>query len=188
MPRCQISERPAPDSGPHQPQGWQPNRRRHPSHLTVAPLADRQPQPAGRNAPPFANRWSARPKLRWLDQLNPCRPRHPIPQRYSAPQPRQGCFPGLSLNLDKIGLFKLVARICNLVLQRPIIGQDDQPLTVIIEPTRGIYSRPIDIIPERRPSIFIRKLTQNLERFIEEDDGQAVPSLPFTPSRGARSD
>lgn len=64
------------------------------------------------------------------------------------------------------------------MLEPAVVSQKHKTLGVVIQAPGGVYARLTDKRGERCPSLIISKLTERVERFIEQNEGCHDRSLP----------
>ena len=125
----------------HKPQCRMADRGRHAAHLAVFAFGKRDLKPGGRNIFTKADRRCARWKF-WLflQEPRPAGLGPPIPENDPLGQEGYGLRVGKPLHLRPISPRAPEARFAETTLETPIIGENQQPLAVPIEPAAGIDS------------------------------------------------
>jgi D-arginine dehydrogenase len=148
--RRQPVERPVSDLPAHEAQGRVADGGGHPADLPVAPLAQGQADPAIGHALAKAHRRVARPERGRIDPFGPRGQGHPVVEAHPARKRiERGCV-GLALDLHEVGLGGLEARVGDAGLKPPVVGQQEQPLAVAVEPPGRIDAGPVHIVGQRR--------------------------------------
>ena len=89
--------------------------------------------------------------------------------------------PGNPLDLGEIGLGVLVARVGQAMGERPVVGQQEQPLAVAVEPADRVDPGDRHEVLERRPPALVGELgedVEGLEEFIVAEGRRGRPRLP----------
>jgi len=74
-----------------------------------------------------------------------------------------------TLNLRPIGLYKSVARLTNLRLELAVVGQQEEPFAIVIEPAGRVDILVRDELGQGASTIVVAELTEYLVRLIEQD-------------------
>jgi predicted deacylase len=140
--RLQALQRQRADGDAHQAQRGMPDRCRHVPNLAFAALTQHDAQPACGDRLAMADRRRARGQL-WLmrQQLHLSRGSDLALDFHAGAQTRQCRRVGHALGLDEIGLGQHVIWMGQAMRQRPVIGQQQQALTVKVEPTGSVDVR-----------------------------------------------
>lgn len=124
FPRRQALNIPIRNTPPHQPERRKSDMCRHPSHLPVTPLGNRNPQPPVRHRLAKPNRRIALPKGRGIDQRHLGWSRWAIFQRHAAAKRLHVLGRGITLNLDQIRFLRICLWRRDPRLQTPIVCQN----------------------------------------------------------------
>ncbi len=123
------------DGDAHQAQGRMAGGRGHVADLPLLALVQHDPQPRGRDGGPVADGDAARRQIRFHgQQLDPGRGQQLTLHGHARPQRGQGFGRGDVFHLDEIDLGQLVARVGQPVGQVAVVGEQQQPLAVVIQP------------------------------------------------------
>jgi hypothetical protein len=146
-----------------------PDCRGHAPHLAIPAFLQFHFQPAVRDVLAHPDRRIAGPQFRCgREKLRPRRAGAPVAQVDAPAQRLQRPFVGHALDLRPIGFPETVTRIAEARLQRPMVGEQQQALAVVIEPAGRINARNADKITQRGASRYGRELAQHLERLVEQ--------------------
>lgn len=157
------------------------NGRRHPAYLPVSPFPDRQLEPAVGHALAESYRRIAGPKGGSGNALDLGRPGQAVFQMDALPQRHETRLFGIAFDLHEIGLQHLELGISDPRLQSAVVGEQEQPLAIEIEPPRRINAWQVDEIRQRsagRSRASIRKLAKHAIWFVEQDQPRHGSSLP----------
>ena len=170
FPRRQAVERPRADSDAHQPQGRMTNGGRHAADLPVAAFRERDLQPRGRHVAPKTYGRLARPEpVRLVDSPRSGRRRDAVLELHTAAQESERRGVRYALDLGEIGLLRPATRIGDPLLQRAVVGQEQQTLAVVVEPTCGIDVLRRHEIGECAPALSGGELAEHVEGLVEGD-------------------
>ena len=167
----QTRHGPVADAPPDQPQRGVVDRGGHAADLAVAAFADRYLQPAIGDARADPDRRHARPEVGGGDPLDVGAGRA-ILQQDAAPQPIERVLAGIALDLHEIGLGQLELRVRDPRLEATVVGQQQQPFAIAVEPPRRIDARHIDELRQRRArarTVHVGELAEDVVRFVEQD-------------------
>ena len=107
----------------------------HAANLAVSALAEADLEPAIRHRFAVTDRGIARPEAgRLIDDLRACGPSAAILEIEAALEGLQRCLIGVALNLRPIGLCHLVPGVGDARLKLSVIGEQEKPLAVAVEP------------------------------------------------------
>jgi hypothetical protein len=175
------------------------DRRGHAADLAVAAFADRDAQPAIGDARADADRRDARPEIGRGDPFDVGGAGGAVLQHDALPQPVERGLVGLALDLHEIGLGQLELRIRDPRLEATVVGQQQQPFAVPIQPPRRIDPAHVDELRQRRArrgGARVGELAEDVVGFVEEDQaghGRALEGLSArfdrnsSPARGGGS-
>jgi len=159
-----------PNGGAHESQCRMTHRRRHAPHLTVASLGEDDLDPAGGNEAAKAHRRLARPERRLGDATRLRRTGAGAVEQHAAAQLLQCVVGDFAVHLHPVGFGQLVSRITELMLQPPVIGEQEQPFAVSIEPAGCIHARCLDVVGKGRSTFPVGELREDPIRFVEQDE------------------
>lgn len=169
--RCQTRQRPVSDAPPDQPQRRVVNRGGHAADLAVAAFADGYLQPAIGDARADPDRRHARPEVGRVDPLDVGAGRAVL-QHDALSQPVERGGIGIALDLHEIGFRQLELRVRDPRLETTVVGQQQQPFAIAVEPPRRIDARHIDELRQRRArgrTVHVGELAEHVIRFVEQD-------------------
>ncbi len=86
-----------------------------------------------------AHRGIARPQHRFGNDAHLRRSGVPVIEVHAVPQPVKRFLSGRAFHLHPIGLGQFVFRIGDTGLQNTIVGQQQQPLAIVVEPASGAH-------------------------------------------------
>jgi len=144
----------------------------HPADLAVAAFADRDPQPAIGDARAHADRRHARPEVGRVDPFDLGGAGGAVLQYDAVAQGIERGLARLALDLNEIGLGQLELRIRDPRLEATVVGQQQQPLAVPIQPPRRIDARHRDELRQRCARggrLLVGELAEDVIGFVEED-------------------
>jgi len=144
----------------------------HPADLAVAAFADRDPQPAIGDARADADRGHARPEIGCGDPFDLGGAGGAVLQHDAVAQGIERGLARLALDVHEIGLGQLELRIRDPRLEATVVGQQQQPLAVPIEPPRRIDAGHLDELRQRRARrrrLLVGELAEDVIGFVEED-------------------
>jgi hypothetical protein len=123
------------DGHAHESQRRKPDRCGHAPHLAIATLAEVELDPARCDRSAMADRWLARPEARLVRQESHTRGAGRTIGKTHPPLERgeRRCA-DLALDLHQIAFLDAVRRIREAGLQPAVVGEEEQPLAVEIEP------------------------------------------------------
>jgi hypothetical protein len=98
----------------------------HPAHLSIAPFPDRDLDEAVAVAPPL------------VDEDDVGRHRAMAVERDARPEPLQRLFVWHARYLGLVGALDSMTRVRELRGELAIVGQQEQPLGVVVEPADGV--------------------------------------------------
>ena len=131
----------------------------HAAHLAIAPFANRDREHAVSIGPPFVQQ-------RHVGGQRPA----PV-ERDAAAQALDGLVIGHRLHVRLVGALHAVARMRQLRREIAVVGQEQQPLGVVVEATHGI-----DVLPDAakqidhcRPPLWIGSRGDVTRRLVEQD-------------------
>ena len=172
------------DAGPHETAHGVPDRLAHPAHLPVAAFRQREAQPAVGYILAVADWHRARRQIGGLRQelhlRGACPPAfdvHPIPQGL------QRRRIGDALHLHEVRARMGIARGHQARFERVVIGQKEQALTVIIQPSGGVDLRHVDIIGQRGAAFPVGELGQDVVGFPESKDRHQTAAASIAKNR-----
>lgn len=171
FPWGQACHAPRADAPAHQSQGRVAYRSGHAPHLTVAPLTNHQFDPTGRDAGAVADRWVARPQLRFGHQACLGRGGYAVIELHPLAQGLQGGLGWLAFHLYPVGLGQLVARMADKVLQVAIIREQHQSFAVAIQSPGRIDTVQRHAVGEGGAAGRVGELWQHTVGLVDEDDG-----------------
>jgi len=142
----EIFEREEPDFRTNEPQGGKADRGRHTANLTVAAFCKRQLKPGGRDIRAMANRRVTRRERGFRDSAGEAWLRYVIADCDADSELAERFVGDQALHLDLISTGMREARISKTMLQRAVIGEQEQSFTVQIETPSGIDVWDIHIV------------------------------------------
>lgn len=152
---------------------------RHSPDLAVLSFAQNDFQPSGGDGHPIPNRHPSLPKtLRHRDTIDLTRPGHKITKIDPRRELLQGSIIRDPFNLDPVTLRELVAWVCNLGLQRPIVGKNYQSFGVGVEATSSIDLGHRQVTSQCGPPGRIGKLGQHPVGLVEKDEAAQLGQPP----------
>ena len=167
--------------------GW-PTARRHSADLAIAPLADRQAQPGGRDVLAEPDRHgSIGQRGRFGQQFDLGRASPAVIQDDTSAQRLECRRIGGPLDLDQIGLGMLEPRVGEAMRQSSIVGQEQQAFAVTIEPAGRIDPLDRDEFFERESVAGVAELAQDVVGLEEGDGAGRQVQSPGRPVSGFRS-
>ena len=142
----------------------------HTPNLSVQSFAQRHLQPGSRHIFAEADRHGTIRQL-WnvAQQPNFSRSGFLAVQRNTVPQLPQGLLARDTFNLREIHFRQLMQRVCDMMRQRTVRRQQQQPFTIQIEATSCIDPRQIDIVRQCRPSLWVGKAGQHPVGLVERN-------------------
>jgi len=160
------------DRHAHESQGRKPDRRGHAPHLAVATLAEVELEPPRRDCGAIADRWLARPEARLVRQESRTRGAgRAIGKTHPALERGERRRADLALDLHQVALLDAVRRVGEARQQAAVVGEEEQPLTVEIEPADRPQAWQRKVVRQTGPTGRIgREPGQYPERLIEEDE------------------
>jgi len=158
------------DRHTHQPQGRKTDSRGHAPHLAVATLGDGELDPGGRDVAAHADGRIAWPQFWFRNEANVRRAGAAIVEWHAAAQFFQRLCTRRAFDLRPIGLGQFVFRFGNAGLQGPIVGEQQQALAVVVEPSGRAHLRHRNEIGECAPAFLVGELAQDIEWFVEQDE------------------
>jgi hypothetical protein len=177
-----------PDAHAHESQRRQSHGRRHAAHLAIASLADFQFEPIGGQLRPIPYRRIARPQRRLRDKApRTGRAGNAVVEQHTVLEFADRVGGHEAVHLRPIHFFHRVARIRDARLQSTVIGQQQEPLAVVIESPGRMKIGRAQVIRERGAILLGRETRQNAVRLVEEQQShrRRVAQLPC--SRGTCS-
>jgi hypothetical protein len=69
-----------------------------------------------------------------------------------------------------------VARIGEPVREGAVVGEEQQPLGIAVEPSRGVDAGDVDVVGERATPCAVGELAQDVVRLVEEDQRRLATS------------
>lgn len=144
----------------------------HPADLAVAAFADRDAQPAIGDARAHADRGDARPEVECVDPFDLGGAGGAVLQHDAVAQGVERGLARLAFDLHEIGLGQLELGIRDPRLEATVVGQQQQPLAVPIEPPRRIDAGHVDELRQRRARrrrLLVGELAEDVIGFVEED-------------------
>jgi hypothetical protein len=140
----------------------------HPAHLAVSTFGQLQLQPGGRDRGTKADRWKARPQIRrFIDSPDFGGAGHAVAQRDTVHQTAQHLIVGETFNLRPVSFDEAMLRVSDLRLPGSVVGEEQQPFTVGVEPASSVNIGDIDKIRQRRTSAIASELAQDTVGFME---------------------
>ncbi len=133
----------------------------HPPHLPVASLDDFDLQPAGGDLLALANGRIARPHRRFIHDARPGGQGHAVIELHSGAQGSQLLFARDPFHLHPVGLGGLLPWLGEARLQLAVVGEQQQPLAVAIEPPCGVDAGFPDVILEGLPARLVGELAEH---------------------------
>ena len=109
-----------------------------------------------------------------LEQLDLGGTRRAVAQHDPAPERLEGLGIGNPLDLDEIRPGVLVPRVGEPVGQRAVVGQEEQPFAVAIEPADRVDARDAHEVLEGRPALGVGELAEDVVGL--EEGEVAVPA------------
>jgi len=140
----------------------------HASYLAVAPLAQRDLDPAVGDRFARADRRIPRPEGRRLDPPRPGRASAPVAQRQAVAQLLQGLVIRHALKLRPVGFPGGAARIAEARLQGAVVGQQEQALAVVVQAASRIDPRHRDEVGEGLLPLGRTELADHAEGLVEQ--------------------
>ncbi len=172
------------DRDPHQAQRGITDGSRHATHLAVAPLGDGDLEPARRDRLAVTDRWIARPKTGLSAAPDLCRSRSAAIENDAAPQLGERRVRRYPLDLHPIGFGQLEARIRESLLQSAVVGEQQQPFAVAVQPPGRVDPRNRDKPRQGSARLAIGELAQHAVGFVQRDEPRAGGSARM---RGAKN-
>ncbi len=168
--RLQAVQAPRTHSITNQAQGRESRGGGHAPYLTVAALGDGQGQPAGGDAGPVAYRWLPGPEVGLGHLAGLGRGGQAVLELQALPEPLEGHLADFPFHLHPVGLGHFLLRVGDAVLDFTVIGEQQQALTVLVEPTGRVETGHIQVIREGPVTLPNRReLTQDIKRFIKNN-------------------
>ncbi len=133
----------------------------HPPHLAVAPLDNLDLQPAGGDLPALAYGRIAWPHRGFLHDARPGGQGHAVVELYPGAQGGQFLLARHAFHLYPVGLGGLLPRLGEARLQLAVVGEQQEPLAVAIEPACGIDAGLGDVILEGLAARLVGELTEH---------------------------
>jgi hypothetical protein len=156
------------DANPHQAQSGMSNCSRHPPHLPISSLGQRDLQPGGGHALAITDgRITRRKRGLFMQQANLCRPAAVVADGDSGSKALQRYFIRNTFDLHPVGSGMTELWVRKPMLQGAIVGQEQKALAVVIETPSRINRLDWDILLER--ASLAGKLATNTKRLVEED-------------------
>ena len=177
FPRRQALNIPIRNTPPHQPERRKSDMCRHPSHLPVTPLGNRNPQPPVRHRLAEPNRGIAVPKARGIDQRHLGRSRWPILQRHASAKRFQIVVARIALNLNQIRFLRFCLWRRDPCLPPSIVRQNQKALAVAIQTPSRVNARrqaKLRKCPSCGWRLCIRELGQHAKWLVEKYDPRHV--------------
>ncbi len=166
--RGQAVEPVGADCHAHQTQGRVTDGRGHAPHLAVAALGEDEFDPGGRNVLAEADRWHRAATVSGSGMRRTSAGRvRPSSSRTPSTQCFQRLCVRYALDLRPVGLGKLVFWLGDAGLQGAVVGEQQQALAVVVEPTGGAHVRHRNELGQRAPAFLVGELAQDIERFVE---------------------
>ena len=141
----------------------------HPPHLPVAPLDDLDLQPAGGDLLALANGRIARPHRRFIHDARPGGQGHAVIELHTGAQGGQFLLARDPFHLHPVGLGGLLPRLGEARLQLAIVGEQQQPLAVAIEPPCGIDAGLFDVILEGLAARLVGELAEHHVGLVQQE-------------------
>jgi eukaryotic-like serine/threonine-protein kinase len=162
--------------------------RGHASDLAIAPLVHDELDPPIGNGLAHADRWIARRQgRRGREDARFGGPRHVVPDLDAVSKGLEIGIARHPLDLSPVRLGVLEPGIAQPVLQRPVVGEEQQPLAVGIESPRRTDPRRQAEIGQRTPASLGRELAQHAPRLVEGDQHRHESTGLYRPDEVACS-
>ena len=143
----------------------------HSSHLTVSTLAQREAQPAGRDRLAESYRRITRPQpVRFRRTLGLRRQGRAVFEHHAPAQRLQCGLVDLTLDLGQVGLGLLVPGIGQTMRQGAVVGQQQQTLTVPIQPPSRVDVLLPNEFGQGCPTVGIGELAQHAVGFVQSEE------------------
>jgi len=186
--RRQAVEGKGTDPHPRQAQGRQTHGRRHAPHLAVPSFADLQFEPIGGQLRPIAYRRIARPQRRFRDKApRTRRAGNAVVEQHAVLEFADRVGGHEAVHLRPIHFFHRVARIRDARLQSTVIGQQQEPLAVVVEAAGGMKVGCPQMIGEGGSIVLRREARQDAVGFVEEQQSHGGRVAQVGPARGTCS-
>ncbi len=141
----------------------------HPPHLPVAPLHYLDLQPASGDLLALANGRIARPHRRFIHDTRPGGQGHAVVELHAGAQGGQFLFARDPFHLHPVGLGGLLPRLGEARLHLAIVGEQQQPLAVAIEPPCGIDAGLFDVILEGLAARLVGELAEHHVGLVQQE-------------------
>jgi len=170
------------DGHSHQPQGREAHGRCHPAHLAVATLTQGDLQPGGGDGGAKTDRRIPGRQVRDLQGADPGGQGGPALQQEAPAQLLELLGGWRALHLHPIAAPMPPSRIGELVLQRSMVGEQQQALAVGIKASGGVHTRTVEVVGEGAPAAagFGRELTEHAVGLVEQQGCQGPARLTAT--------
>ncbi|CAM2149065.1 protein of unknown function [Pararobbsia alpina] len=158
------------DRYPHEPQCRKADGGRHAAHLAVFAFRDLHFDPRRRNLRAITHRRYALPEMiRRIDA--PCTTRlcHIVAQVDAAFERAQRVVADSAVDLRPVAFDKFVTGFGDARLQGAVVGQQEEPFAVGVEPSRRIDTWHVDVRGKRGPRFVRRELADRAKRFVQSD-------------------
>ena len=164
----------------------------HAPHLAVAPLHDCYLQPAGGDLFALAYGRVAWPHRRVIHDARPGGQGHAVVEFHTGAKGGQFLLARDAFHLHPVGLGGLLSRLGEACLQLAVVGEQQEPFAVSIQPARGIDAGLFDVILEGLAARLVGELAEHHVRLVQEQqlasrrgggrfalvDAPWVPGLP----------
>ena len=165
--RGQTSQVPVADLPANQAQGGVADSGSHTANLAISTFVYGELQPAIRYRFTGPHRWVARPQIRGLDGVYLGWPTGAVLESDSLAQFLQFLLPGRTFHLHQIGLGQMKARLADACLQGTVIGEQQQPFRIPVQPPGRVHTGYWHELAQRSAPLVVAELGEDLKRFVK---------------------